>query len=570
MGRLMAENDQQVLNLILKSQNSGYPDLSEPDFFEYFCADQILKDYDLSEEDIQRGIVDGEHDGGADSVYAFVNGELIPEDKFDTSPFKKDVSIELHIIQSKSADGFSENAIDKLIALTTTLLKINADDTKIPQYNESVKSVLNGFRSAYSNLVGKFPSLSINYYYAAKKADQHIHPNTQAKADALKIEASRLFPEATVKFDFIAAPKLVEMARRKPRTIYNLETNKIVGSGRGYVSLVTLSAYNNFLRDEHGKLNRELFDSNVRDFQGSTEVNDDIMATLKGVSQVDFWEMNNGVTILSSKAILNGDTVVIENPQIVNGLQTSSQIASYFDGGATADKRQVMIKVVAFDDEETRDKIIKATNFQNRIEPASLRATDKVQRDIEEALYASGLFYDRRKNFYKNLGKPAAQIISIPLLAQATMSLILARPDNARARPSSLLKDDGTYESVFSEKTPVQAYVKATKLLQLVDSALRTNPDIARRERTNIRFFVLYWLGAEQAGRVNPSAAQLAKIKTEAISAAQVGEAISVVSSLYHKSGASDQAAKGTALRDAVTSAMKTEIIRRAHAEFIG
>ncbi|WP_332709235.1 AIPR family protein [Sphingomonas sp. PB4P5] len=87
----------------------------------------------------------------------------------------------------------------------------------------------------------------------------------------------------------------------------------------------------------------------------------------------------------------------MENLQIVNGLQTSSQIASNFDGGAPADSRQVMIEVVAFGDEETRDKIIKATNFQNRVEPASLRATDKVQRDIEEARRASGLFYDRRR-----------------------------------------------------------------------------------------------------------------------------------------------------------------------------
>lgn len=559
----MPENDQQVLSLILKAQHAEYPDLSDADFFEQFCAEQILKDYDLSVEDIQRGIVDGEHDGGADSVYAFVNGELIPEDNFDLSPFKKDVSMELHVIQSKTADGFSEGPIDKLHALATTLLKINADYTAIPQYNEAVKAALEGFRNAYTELVGKFPSLTINYYYAAKKGDQHVHQNTQLKADSLKALTTGLFPEATVNFEFIAAPKLVEMARRKPRTTFNLQTNKIVGSGRGYVSLVTLSAYNEFLRDEHGKLNRELFESNVRDFQGSTEVNDDIMATLKGTSQVDFWEMNNGVTILSSKAILNGDTVVIENPQIVNGLQTSSQIASYFDGGGGADKRQVMIKVVAFDDEETRDKIIKATNFQNRVEPASLRATDKVQRDIEEALHAAGLFYDRRKNYYKNLGKPAAKIISIPLLAQATMSLILARPDNARARPSSLLKDDDTYASIFSADIPMQAYVNATKLLQRVDAALRAYPNMPRRERTNIRFFVLYWLGAEHARRPTPSAAHLAKLDVDKVSAEDLMRAIETVSGLYHEAGASDQVAKGTALRDLVIEGMKAAIVAK-------
>jgi len=559
----MAANDLQVLELILKAAHAEYLEQSEAEFFEQFCAEQILKDYDLSVEDVQRGIVDGEHDGGADSVYAFVNGELISEDEFDLSPFKKDVSIELHVIQSKSANGFAESAIDKLISLAGTLLKITADYDTIPQYNEAVKASLDGFRKAYTSLVNKFPSLTITYYYAAQKADQHVHHNTLLKAEELKALTSELFPEATVGFSFIAAPKLVEMARRKPRTTFNLKANKIVGSGRGYVSLVKLSAYNEFLRDEHGKLNRELFESNVRDFQGSTEVNDDIMATLKGETLVDFWEMNNGVTILSSKAILNGDIVIIENPQIVNGLQTSSQIASFFDGGAPVDDRQVMIKVIAFDDEETRDKIIKATNFQNRVEPASLRATDKVQRDIEEALRASGLFYDRRKNYYKNLGKPAAKIISIPLLAQATMSLILARPDSARARPSSLLKDDETYASVFSDTMPVGAYVTAAKMMQKVDAELRAYPSAIRREKTNIRFFVLYWLGAELTRRPYPTAAVLAKVNVDQIEADAIKAAIKIVLELYHKAGASDQAAKGTALRDLVIDEAKAAIIAK-------
>lgn len=224
-----------------------------------------------------------------------------------------------------------------------------------------------------------------------------------------------------------------------------------------------------------------------------------------------------------------------------------------------------MIKVVAFDDEETRDKIIKATNFQNRVEPASLRATDKVQRDIEEALRASGLFYDRRKNFYRNLGKPAAKIISIPLLAQATMSLILARPDNARARPSSLLKDDETYASVFSDKIPVGAYVKAALLLQRVDAELRTYPGIVRRERTNIRFFVLYWLGAVQTRRPIPAAGHLEKIDVAKVTEVEIKEAIKTVSALYHQAGASDQAAKGTALRDLVIDNVKAAIIAKVN-----
>ena len=233
--------------------------------------------------------------------------------------------------------------------------------------------------------------------------------------------------------------------------------------------------YNKFLRGDGEKVRAELFESNVRDFQGDTEVNAEIVSTLKNEKAAEFWWMNNGVTILASRATLNGDTVTIENPQIVNGLQTSTQIAKHFETAGGDDSRNVMVKIVSSENEETRDKIIKATNSQNAVQPATLRATDKVQRDIEETLKSSGLYYDRRKNYYKNEGKPADKIISIPLMAQAVMSIILGRPDTARARPSSLIKDNAVYSQVFSEAHPISMYSHAAELIRIVDRVLKSS-----------------------------------------------------------------------------------------------
>ena len=209
----------------------------------------------------------------------------------------------------------------------------------------------------------------------------------------------------------------------------------------------------------------------------------DIVNTLKHEKDIDFWWMNNGVTILASRATLTGDTVTIENPQIVNGLQTSTQIEKYCSTGSE-DSRKLMVKIVSSDNEETRDKIIKATNRQNPIQSATLRATDKIQRDIETALKSVGLFYDRRKNYYKNQGKPLDRIISIPLMAQALMSVILGRPDAARARPSSLIKRDDDYSRVFSEDFPISVYTTSAELIRRVDSVLRKNSGVgAQRPR---------------------------------------------------------------------------------------
>jgi hypothetical protein len=529
--------------------------VSEQDYFELFCAEQILKDFDLSYDEIQGGIVDGEHDGGVDSVYGFVNGELICED-FDITPFKKDVRIELHIIQSKTSGGFSEVPVNKLISLTGHLLKLDAEYSRFSQYNEDVKAAVDNFREVYRGLASRFPTLSIRYYYASKKADAHVHDNLVLKANELKEAAEALFQDAEVTVEFLGARRLLELARRRPKTTYELRVSKSLSAINGHVVLSTLSAYNRFLRGDGEKVRAELFESNVRDFQGDTEVNAEIVKTLKNEKTVEFWWMNNGVTILASRATLNGDTVTIENPQIVNGLQTSTQIARYFETAEGEDLRNVMVKIVSSEIEETRDKIIKATNSQNAIQPATLRATDKVQRDIEETLKSFGLYYDRRKNYYKNEGKPAEKIISIPLMAQAVMTIILGRPDAARARPSSLIKDNSVYSQVFSESLPINMYPHAAALIRIVDRVLKSRSELSARDRSNLRFYVLFWLSCTLAGKTKLTPSDLVAIDVMTVGDSVVEVAADEIWKIYQKLGPTDQIAKGPDLRRAALDAL--------------
>lgn len=552
----MTDNSQQILDDVLSQQRQDrIPQVSEQDYFEVFCAEQILKDFDLSYDEIENGIVDGEHDGGADSVYAFVNGELVYED-FDTSPFKKDVRIELHIVQAKTSGGFSEVPLNKLISLTRHLLRLDTDYAQLTQYNDAVKAAIDSFRSVYRSLASRFPSLLIRYYYASKKADAHVHENLQLKAQELKNVAEELFQGAEVSVEFLGARRLLELARRRPKTTYELRVSKSFSAVDGHVVLSTLSEYNKFLRGGTDKVKAELFESNVRNFQGDTEVNAEIVKTLKNEKTVEFWWMNNGVTILASRATLSGDTVAIENPQIVNGLQTSTQIARHFQSGGEDDQRNVMVKIVSSDNEETRDKIIKATNSQNAVQPATLRATDKIQRDIEETLKSVGLYYDRRKNFYKNEGKPADKIISIPLMAQAVMSMILSRPDTARARPSSLIKDNSVYSQVFSESHPISMYSNAATLIRQVDRVLKSRSEMSARDKTNLRFYILFWLSSVLNGKISPTASDVAKMDLKTVGDPEIEAAADEVWKIYEQLGGTDQIAKGPELRKLAIEAL--------------
>jgi hypothetical protein len=425
-------------------------------------------------------------------------------------------------------------------------LDLSSDIDHFTELNEQVRAKFGAFRTAFRSLAARFPSLAIKYIIAAKRADEPLHPNLQAKLNELRETAAAKFDDADVQVHTLGASELRDLAARQPQTSFELRTTKSFTAGKGVIALSTLQDYNDFLRDEAGLVRKGVFDLNVRDFQGNTEVNAEIKATLNDADAPEFWWLNNGVTILAEKATVSGDSVTISGPQVVNGLQTTTQIHEQFGEDKVVNPSQaILVKVISSDDEEIRDKIIKATNSQNAIQPATLRATDKIQRDIEASLKAAGLFYDRRKNYYKNLGRPAEKIVSIPLLAQSLMAVVLGRPDDARARPSSLIKNDANYLSIFSDQTPMGVYLVAATFIKRVEERLRALDGLLARDRNNIRFYVLSYLIWTLAGTSEPTVKQISELNVHSVTNADIDAIINVVWPLFKALGATDQVAKG-------------------------
>jgi hypothetical protein len=267
----------------------------------------------------------------------------------------------------------------------------------------------------------------------------------------------------------------------------------------------------------------------------------------------DFWWLNNGITIVAGKATQSGKALTLEDPQIVNGLQTCRMVFEHFAaGGDLTDPRLVLVRVIVPGVEESRDRIIKATNSQTYIPPASLKATDKIQRDIEQYLKAHGIFYDRRKNYYKNDGKPIADIVGIPKMAQALMAVLLARPDTARARPSSLIKSDADYGKLFSAGHPIEIYLTCIKILRSVEAHLKAIDSLESKDRNNLRFYVALEVARDATGERIPSLTKLKEAAGRAITEKEVAAATGRVLKEYGRLGGTDQVAKGTELKAAL------------------
>ncbi len=218
-------NDQIVLEKIIaeKCRESGEV-ISPSEYFEIYSAEQILKHHNLTYDEILSGVVAESRDGGIDSIYTFVNGELLKEDTKVNSAQKQN-TIELYIIQSKTTSGFSESAITKFRETAEDLFNLS-DDINLhkDRYNEELRECVSLFSNAYSQLAKNLPKLLVKYFYVTQGDD--LHPNVKGKVAKLEQCIKKLFGGSEFAFEFVGASKLLEMTRDNPLTTRILEISE--------------------------------------------------------------------------------------------------------------------------------------------------------------------------------------------------------------------------------------------------------------------------------------------------------------------------------------------------------
>ena len=488
----MSVNDREVLvQLFSESKASDAPNQSDSDFFETYVPFHYLKGHEVDSSDIETGVVDGSGDGGIDSVYALADGKLIAE--VDPALARKNVDLELWIFSTKYTDGFKLNALDTIRATVADLLTLDNSqfDSKAHIYNDDVVAALDEFRSFYRSVVAKFPSLSIKVVYATKSA-QPASAVVTSKLDTIKDQLSSLYSAAKIEVIAADAKAVLDKVSQAADHVRGLEIsgNPISQQkGPSYVALAKLAAYAAFISKADGTLEAQFFDDNVRDYEGDVAVNNEIAGTLTNAGTADFWWLNNGVSIICDQATLSGSTLQIVNPKIVNGLQTSRKIFEHFSKTAqsAADDRLVLVRVVSATDEDLRADIIAATNRQTPIQPGQLKTTSALHKSLETYLRGNGLFYERRKNYWKNQGKNRTDIVTVTEIAQAMVTVIGGRPHTARARPGGIMKSDP--EIVFNDQYSLGIYLKAIRLVRAVEDLIaQVLPAAGRRDRNNIKF----------------------------------------------------------------------------------
>ena len=538
----MAKNDVILIDNIIQDRiREGIPSTELSEVFEYLSAEQVLKDFDLKKDELLSGVIDGKDDGGIDSFFIFINGTLLTDSASFSWP-RKSCEISLYIITSKHHETFEQGVLNNQCATVAEIFDLSKNNGElIGAYNSDLLHKRRIFMEAYKKTASYLSCLSVNFFYVSRGDASIVGENIQSRAKQMVEIAKGLFSNCNALYSFIGSSELLSLYRKKPEYELELKHSGIISySQECFIVLCNLRDYYDFITEESNKLKKYLFDSNVRDYMGLNSVNEDIYLSLMNHNDVDFWWLNNGITVLARHTVNVGSALKIQDVQIVNGLQTSQTIYEYFSKNSVENEnRSVMVKIISQNDAEIRDRIIRSTNNQTAIESKSLFATEKLQRDIEDIMKRYGLFYERRVNFYKNQDVDQSLIVDIMSLGAGYLGLILRVPERAANFKQKYLKDSAKYDLLFNHGEPLEIWPFIGKLLKRIDKglmeAVRKEPMNKERMVKRSRYVAGIIILGRATGTFNYSVNQLLKMDESVISDELIKEVTEFVAQKYIK-----------------------------------
>ena len=570
----MAKQDVDAVGIEFKQwqadRGAEIPSLFNVDAFELFAAETVLKDYNLSDQDLLAGVVGASKDGGCDAFFFLVGGKYVRDDT--QIPDQRGLTAHLIFMQAKSAAGFSPLQVDRFDALTDDILDLPREPKDYRRsYHDKLLDLIKTFKQTYRKLVA--PRLVIDYYYVTA-IDCVEDVDCQSAAKKVALTAKNHFSRADVHdFHFINAAKLYNLIFERPAFEKHLQFAEYMDGTEGYVGQVKLQDLFEFLKGDDGELIERIFDDNVRGFQLNTGVNESILRSLSKPGETpEFWLLNNGITILSPDLeSLGGKSFRIGDPQIVNGLQTSRQIFDYFKRAESIpanDDRRILVRLIQNSDEKTRESIIRATNNQNPIPAEALYTTFRIHRQLETFFENEGLYYERRKGYWRDKRKPIAKIVTPISLVQAVVAIIAGRPDDARGRPRDYVNDPEKRYSLFGhddydDSAPMHAdvakyrphdfrlYLKSWQIIRRVDKYLdQPRLRLDNEAKRNLLYYLARCAVCAAAATAYLQPSHVLALNLDLLSDEHLKQYLAVVKRLYKKYGGNDEAGKNRKMGD--------------------
>lgn len=440
----------------------------------------------LDYDDLIDGIMGDGGDEGIDLCYIFCNGNLVKTDQVDIT---KGSSIRVVFFQIKKESGFSVDGFRVLKEGIEEIfnLEIDFDQLKLIGANQNILNQSKLIRKVFRDSRTEGATFSCEVYYVTESLEQEIPEKIRFLENQLKDNILKI----PFEFDYLGAQKILDMTKKRDEKITikfddrPLDIFETDIETTGYAGFVNGNKLIQSLLDEEGVFKSHLTEGNVRFFLGADKaINTSIIASATDQKKAsNFWAMNNGLTIIGDSIdLIESKSYAISNPQIVNGCQTIHCLnLAYSKAGKNylPESLKVFVKLVKTKDPDTQTDIISATNSQNHIKSANLKANDNIQRNIEEYLLSYGIYYERRDNFYKKKGLTGNKVIGLLKMGQIIHTVVNKEAIVAVNDTTKLFDTPDKYKSIFNSKADYGIYAFSTMLYQKIwsikNSDIRTN-----------------------------------------------------------------------------------------------
>lgn len=440
------------------------PGIAESEKFEFFTSYTILSQEingNLLKSDLEN--ISTGQSKGVDTIAFCINEKLIlTSDEIDNFD-NQSLLVDVYFLQSKTSEGFSDTELGNFLDVVIDFFS-DTPTYNIPEFDNS--------RDIYKKLLtrlGNIRELNLHCYYVSLGQKQENITSIDATKE-IKIGSLKKYNLFTsIEIELIDKSSLISTHKKaiSPLIATIRFDNKIQLTGianvdEAYIGFIPFGEFKNLIMDASQIKLKSLFNDNLRDFLGlDNPINQGIKKTLEDKKFNEFSLLNNGVTVIADVNSGKGNTLILENYQIVNGCQTSNVL---FECKAIPDIEKVLIplKVVITKDENLRDEIILTTNSQSKFTEEQLFAITQFQKTLED-FYSSNksvdnLYYERRTNQYANMSLSRNSIIEIKEQLKSFMAMFFDLPHLVAGNIGKVVT---TSKSKFFQKehSPIPYYI---------------------------------------------------------------------------------------------------------------
>lgn len=403
------------------------------------------------------GVGEGKgYDTGIDGIGIKVNDKLVQniDEVKEITQRNKKIKIEFIFIQAKMQAKFDTAEFN----IFGTGVKNFFTDSYLPE-NSKIEELrqIKDFIYSDDKVISKLENNPSIYLYYVTTGEEPNDEYFKGNLNLLKKEIEEI---SEVSFDttvikVIGGKQLIKFCKELENKfevqmniidIFPLIVDSNEDVKKAYAFTCKASEFLKILTKDDGTLRRSLFNDNVRDYLGANgTVNNEIEKTITDSPEM-FLLCNNGITIVCTDfEQVTNRLVKIENPQIVNGCQTSNSLFNLKEH-PNIKNVQLLVRLISTENLSISNKIVRGTNKQNQVLDEAFEATLPFHQTLEQFFLAVEndikIYYERRAKQYNNdpLIKKT-QVINLRILTQTFVAMFLNTPHNSHRHEAKLLEE---------------------------------------------------------------------------------------------------------------------------------